>query len=63
MTDRLTFKVQTYEHDLGWVMSTRAGDTPEEAKQMLACYDRNWPSESHRLVKLNPAGTAWEPYD
>jgi hypothetical protein len=49
-------KVQTYEAAFGWINSTRAGPTLENALAVLAGYDRDYPSARHRLVSVAPNG-------
>lgn len=53
---RTTFKVQTLAPDLGWVFATGAGVTLWYALSVLESYDRNWPSERHRLVSVDAKG-------
>jgi hypothetical protein len=48
-------KVQTYTAGIGWVHATRAGELPD-AWGVLAGYNRRWPSEKHRLVRVADNG-------
>ncbi len=48
-------KIQSYEHDLGWVNSTRAVDL-HHGKVLLKAYRRDYPSEPHRLVDVDDRG-------
>lgn len=50
-------KVQTYDRELGWIHATRAGPEMYNALAILKGYNRDWPSERHRLVAVDEKGS------
>jgi hypothetical protein len=48
----MSYKIQEYDQNLGWVFTTRAGPTLADAKRMLKGYWRDYPRARYRLVEL-----------